>query len=235
MSDKALLRATDLHKTYLLGRVQLPVLRGLSVSVRPGEFVAVRGASGSGKSTLLHILGALDVPTAGHVFFEGDDVFASSNAARDRMRNRTFGFIFQFYHLLPELNVLENVIVSRMIGSSIFGWGGHRSDARELAAELLDRVGLSDRIKHRPNELSGGERQRVAIARALVNRPRVLLADEPTGNLDQKTGRDILKLLGTLNGAGQTIVMVTHDAHVADVAHRTLTLIDGVFEQPPPK
>ncbi|UCG33076.1 MAG: ATP-binding cassette domain-containing protein, partial [Phycisphaerales bacterium] len=139
MSDKAILRAKNLHKTYQLGRVELPVLRGLSLSVRPGEFVAIRGASGSGKSTLLHILGALDVPTAGHVLFEGDDVFTSSHAARDRMRNRTFGFIFQFYHLLPELNVLENVVVARMIGSSILRWSGQRSDARKLAAELLDR------------------------------------------------------------------------------------------------
>jgi ABC-type lipoprotein export system ATPase subunit len=234
MSNQAILRATDLRKTYQLGRVQLPVLRGLTLTIRAGEFVAIQGASGSGKSTLLHILGALDLPTSGHVFFEGDDIFACTNAARDQMRNATFGFIFQFYHLLPELNVLENIVISRMIGSSILGWAGQRGDARTLARELLERVGLSERIKHKPNELSGGERQRVAIARALVNRPRVLLADEPTGNLDQKTGRDILALLETLNDDGQTIVMVTHDAQVADVADRTLTLIDGVFEESPP-
>ena len=188
MSKAPILRAEKLHKTYQLGRVQLKVLRGVSLSVRAGEFAAIQGASGSGKSTLLHLMGALDVPTAGRVLFEGQDIFAARNAARDRLRNRTFGFIFQFYHLLPELNVLENVAISRMIGSSVLGWASQRGDTRKLAAELLDRVGLSQRLKHKPNELSGGEQQRVAIARALVNRPRVLLADEPTGNLDQKTG-----------------------------------------------
>ena len=234
MSKALILRAENLHKTYQLGRVQLEVLKGVSLSLRAGEFMAFQGASGSGKSTLLHILGALDVPTAGRVFFEGQDVFAARTAARDRMRNRTFGFIFQFYHLLPELNVSENVQIARMIGSSVFGWGSQRGDAKSLTAELLDQVGLSHRLKHKPNELSGGERQRVAIARALVNRPRILLADEPTGNLDQKTGRDILELLCSLNQAGQTIIMVTHDAKVADIAHRMLTLVDGQLERSSP-
>jgi ABC-type lipoprotein export system ATPase subunit len=235
MSKQALLRARNLHKIYQLGRVQLPVLKGVSLGVQAGEFVAIRGASGSGKSTLLHLLGALDVPTKGRVLFEGADVFAASQARRDRMRNRTFGFIFQFYHLLPELDVLENVLIARMIGSSVFRWASQRRDAKSLAVDLLDRVGLGHRTKHKPNELSGGEQQRVAVARALVNRPRVLLADEPTGNLDQKTGSEILDLLASLNEAGQTIVMVTHDAKVADVAHRTLTLTDGVLEDTGPR
>lgn len=221
------LHASGIHKTYQLGRVQLKVLKGCSLSVAQGEFVTIMGSSGSGKSTLLHILGALDIPDSGTVQFEGRDIFASSNARRDRLRNATFGFVFQFYHLLPELSVLENVLLPSMVGTPIFRWPGRRAEARRVAAELLEKVGLSGRLKHRPNELSGGERQRVAIARALANQPRVLLADEPTGNLDETTGREILGVLKTLNRAGQTIVMVTHDPQVAASAHRIVNLADG--------
>ena len=226
MSD-VILDAAGVHKAYQLGRTQLRVLKGVSVSIARGEFVAIMGASGSGKSTLLHLLGALDLPDRGKVHFEGQDVFAGSAARRDRLRNATFGFVFQFYHLLPELTVLENTLVPCMVGHSVMGWWRARSGLRRRAAEVLDKMGLSDRLRHRPNELSGGERQRVAIARALANRPRVLLADEPTGNLDDATGREILGVLKMLNQQGQTIVMVTHDPQVAASAHRIVSLADG--------
>jgi len=226
MSD-VILHAAGVHKSYQLGRVKLQVLKGVSMSLQRGEFVAIMGASGSGKSTLLHLLGALDVPDSGTVRFEGKDVFGGSNAARDRLRNRVFGFVFQFYHLLPELNVLENVLLPCMVGNSVMAWFSRRQELRQQARELLARMGLSERLKHRPNELSGGERQRVAIARALANQPRVLLADEPTGNLDAATGREILSVLKALNQEGQTIVMVTHDPQVAACAHRVVALVDG--------
>ncbi len=226
MSD-VILHAVNVRKSYCLGRVTLKVLKGISLGVRRGEFVAVMGSSGSGKSTLLHILGALDIPDEGKVIFEQRDVFACSNAQRDRLRNATFGFVFQFYHLLPELNVLENTLLPGMVGSSILGWWSQRHDRSRHAVDLLARMGLGERLRHRPNELSGGERQRVAIARALVNRPQVLLADEPTGNLDAATGGEILGVLKALNDEGQTIVMVTHDPAVAAAAHRIVHLADG--------
>ncbi|MBN1491717.1 MAG: ABC transporter ATP-binding protein [Phycisphaerae bacterium] len=221
------LQVRNLQKAYLLGRFVLPVLRGCSLNIDEGEFVAIMGSSGSGKSTLLHIAGALDTPDRGTVSFEGHDVFAMPASGRDRLRNQVFGFVFQFYHLLPELNILENVLLPAMVGSSVLGWFSRRAAARAAAEEMIEQVGLTGRIKHRPNELSGGERQRVAIARALVNRPRILLADEPTGNLDTTTGRGILTLLKRLSEQGQTIVLVTHDASVAAGAHRTVTLVDG--------
>ncbi len=228
MSERdALIRVQSVQKTYLLGRYHLHVLRGCSVTVGDGEFLAIMGASGSGKSTLLHIMGALDTPDKGKVLFQDHDVFAGPAAARDRLRNETFGFVFQFYHLLPELNVLENVLLPAMVGSSIAGWFSRKADVTAYARRVIEQVGLKDRIRHRPNELSGGERQRVAIGRALINRPRVLLADEPTGNLDTATGREILSLLTRLNEEGQTIVMVTHDAQVAAAAHRVVNLVDG--------
>ncbi|GMU21648.1 MAG: macrolide ABC transporter ATP-binding protein [Phycisphaerae bacterium] len=226
MSD-LILRASNLHKSYLLGRTTLKVLKGVSISLERGEFVAVMGSSGSGKSTLLHVLGALDIPDAGNVLFEGQDVFAGSSAQRDRLRNATFGFVFQFYHLLPELDVLENVLIPCMVGHSVAGWLGRRGELKDHAVAMLERMGLAQRLRHRPNELSGGERQRVAIARALANRPKVLLADEPTGNLDATTGREILSILKGLNAEGQTIVMVTHDPLVAASAHRIVSLVDG--------
>jgi ABC-type lipoprotein export system ATPase subunit len=226
MND-VILHAVNVRKSYILGRVVLKVLKGVSLAVQRGEFLAIMGSSGSGKSTLLHILGALDLPDEGQVTFENQDVFRVSNARRDRLRNANFGFVFQFYHLLPELNVLENTVLPGMVGTSILGWLSQGVQRRRHAAELLERLGLGERIKHRPNELSGGERQRVAIARALVNRPQVLLADEPTGNLDAATGKEILSVLKALNEEGQTIVMVTHDPAVAAAAHRVVHLADG--------
>ncbi|MBI4579643.1 MAG: ABC transporter ATP-binding protein [Planctomycetes bacterium] len=231
MSD-VILQAAGLHKSYVMGRTTLDVLKGVSLGVHRGEFVAIMGSSGCGKSTLLHLLGALDVPDRGTVKFDGTDVFGGSNAQRDRLRNRTFGFVFQFYHLLPELNVLENTLIPCMVGHSVAGWLGRRADLRRHATDLLGRLGLGDRLRHRPNELSGGERQRVAIARALANRPQVLLADEPTGNLDAATGCEIMGVLTELNRAGQTVVMVTHDPQVAASAHRIVTLSDGRIRNP---
>jgi len=226
MSD-TILHAAGVHKTYRLGNAEIRVLRGASLSVARGEFLAVTGTSGSGKSTLLHLLGALDVPDRGQVIFDGLNLFAGSAAERDHLRNVHFGFVFQFYHLLPELNTLENVLLPAMVRYSVLGWLAQRSGIVAHARDLLGRMGLRDRLRHRPAELSGGERQRVAIARALVNQPQVLLADEPTGNLDAQTGAGILGLLKTLNNEGQTVVMVTHDPQVALVAHRVISLVDG--------
>ena len=225
--SNAIVTASGVHKAYRMGRTELQVLRGASISVNRGEFLAVMGASGSGKSTLLHVMGALDVPERGQVTFEGLDLFAGSSSSRDHHRNIHFGFVFQFYHLLPELTTLENVLMPAMVRYSVLGWLRHGGEVRDRARQLLDEMGLSGRLRHRPNELSGGEMQRVAIARALINQPPVLLADEPTGNLDSKTGEGILGLLKALNGKGQTIVMVTHDSRVAAAAHRTVTLVDG--------
>jgi len=221
-------QAIDLYKSYRLGRVTLNVLEGVSFSVRKGEFVVVTGASGSGKSTLLHLLGLLDVPDAGQVILEDLDTSGLSAMRRNRMRCIDIGFVFQFYHLLADLNVLENVLISAKVDSSTVQWFSRRGQARKRARELLGELGLGQRLKHRPKELSGGERQRVAIARALMNSPKLLLADEPTGNLDSKAGRQIMKLLRRYNQAhGQTIVMVTHDHALADEADRYVVLKDG--------
>lgn len=225
--SKRILDASGLHKSYRMGRVNLHVLRGVSLSVERGEFVAVIGASGSGKSTLLHILGLLDKSDKGEFILDGNDTAKLSSRRRNRIRCRDVGFIFQFYHLLGELNVLENVMIPAKVRYSTIGWIGQRRRAKTQAIELLERLGLKERLKHRPNELSGGERQRVAIARALINSPKILLADEPTGNLDSKTGRQIMKLLKTFNDAGQTIVMVTHDQNLAAAATRIIHLRDG--------
>lgn len=242
--SKPLLVAKDIGKLYLMGRAKLRVLEKCNLSVDRGEFIAIMGKSGSGKSTLLHVLGALDVPQEGQVFFDDQPVFSTNIRARsDRtsafdvfspgerrrieLRRRSFGFVFQFYHLLPELSVLENVLLTRMVGTSTFAWFGVRAGAEREARETLTRVGLGERLKHRPNELSGGERQRVAIARALIHKPNILFADEPTGNLDASSGGVLMKLLHELNREGQTIVLVTHDPGVAAQAHRTLQLDAG--------
>ncbi|MCD4699150.1 MAG: ABC transporter ATP-binding protein [Phycisphaerae bacterium] len=225
--SKTVIDAHGLHKSYRMGRVDLNVLRGVSLSVRHGEFVAVVGASGSGKSTLLHILGLLDEPDKGGLVLDDNDAAKLSCRRRNRIRCRDIGFIFQFYHLLGELNVLENVVLPAKVDSSVIGWIGRRRRTRAQAFELLERLGLKDRHRHRPKELSGGERQRVAIARALINSPKILLADEPTGNLDSKTGRRIMELLKTFNQSGQTIVMVTHDTDLAASANRIVHLRDG--------
>jgi len=228
--NKPLLQAQGIHKTYGKGPAEVRVLKGAALDADRGEFLVIMGSSGSGKSTLLHVLGALDAPDRGDVHFQGRSVFAMPPHERGLYRNRDVGFVFQFYHLLPELNVLENVVMACMVGSGFWEWRKLRSDARRRALGILERVELTGRIKHRPAELSGGERQRVAIARALVNGPALLLADEPTGNLDETTGAGILRLLTELNSAGQTIVMVTHDPKVASLAHRRVHLTSGVVK-----
>jgi ABC-type lipoprotein export system ATPase subunit len=226
----AVLAAADVRKTYRLGRTDVPVLKGASISVNPGEWVAILGASGSGKSTLLHLLGGLDRPDAdsGPVTF-GDRALARlSSRDLDEYRNRSVGFVFQFYHLLPELTVLENALLPAMVLHGRLGFSRKKKDLRAAAEALLTSFGLAHRLRHGPAELSGGERQRVAIARALVNDPPVLLADEPTGNLDRRTGEAILDLLTAHRGqTGRTIVMVTHDAEVAARADRIVRLDDG--------
>jgi putative ABC transport system ATP-binding protein len=190
------------------------------MEVKTGEFIALMGPSGSGKSTMMHLLGCLDTPTAGHYWLEDRDVSTLSKDERARLRNNRIGFIFQTFNLLPRLNALENVELPLL-------YGRRGSDVNQRASEALKRVGLIPRAQHRPNELSGGERQRVAIARALVTNPALILADEPTGNLDSKTGADIMRLLVELCAEGRTILMVTHDASVAAHAGRTLHMQDG--------
>lgn len=227
----ALLSAKALKKSYHKGKHEVPVLRGVDFQVRQGEFVAIVGQSGSGKSTLLHLLGTLDAPDAGEIHFEGNRIDNLPTKARDVLRNKHFGMIFQFYHLLPELSMLENVLTPSMIAHGVLGYWRHRRALKARAGELLDMVGLSHRLTHKPRELSGGEMQRTAIARALMPEPKLLLADEPTGNLDQKTGAEILALLRRLNREqGLTIVMVTHDLKIAAQADRTVRLAEGLVE-----
>lgn len=228
--DDFILKAEEVHKSYRMGATEVKVLKGVNLSVNKGEFVAIIGASGSGKSTLLHILGALDKPSKGVVKFEKQDLSRFRAGKLNRFRNNKVGFVFQFYHLLDELSVLENVFLPAMTGKSILGWFACRKQAKTRAKDLLAQLGLSERIGHKPYQLSGGERQRVAIGRALMNEPKLLLADEPTGNLDSATGNGILDVLETLNRAGQTIVMVTHDERIAQRAGRTVTLVDGKIE-----
>jgi ABC-type lipoprotein export system ATPase subunit len=225
--SEPLVQATGLRKTYSLGRRQLEVLRGLDLTVTTGEFVALRGASGAGKSTLLHLIGALDRPDSGELRVAGYRLTGAGATGLTQFRNRQVGFIFQAYHLLPELDAVENVVLPARMARS------EPRAARERAIGLLRRVGLADRLDHRPYELSGGEQQRVAIARSLINHPPLLLADEPTGNLDSRTGHEVLQLLLDLRlETGLTLVIATHDSRVADRAQRTVELIDGRLATP---
>ena len=225
-SSSPLLTAKDLHKTYTLGKRELQVLRGVDVELSRGDFLAVRGASGAGKSTLLHLLGGLDSPTAGNVNLGSRNLAALSSRELARVRNREVGYIFQAYYLLPELDALENVCLPARMARI------PAAQAEARGRELLERVGLKERVEHKPYELSGGEQQRVAIARALINQPELILADEPTGNLDSHTGEEIIDLLCSIRAEKQTtLVIATHDEKVAARAPRVLHLVDGVAAQ----
>ena len=220
-----LVEAKDIRRMYSIGANEIPVLKGVSLQVRVGETLSIMGASGAGKSTLLHILGGLDRPTGGEVRFKGQSLYGISGKTRSEIRAKRIGFVFQAYHLLPELDVLENVSLPAMIG---FGAMGRMKASRERAMDLLERVGLGQRASHRPTELSGGEQQRVALARALMNDPEIVLADEPTGNLDSKTGDQVLHYLFELTkDRGHTLLVVTHNDSVAKRCDRQLLLADG--------
>lgn len=223
--NKDILKAEGISKLYREGHRSLEVLKDISFSVKEGEFLAVQGPSGAGKSTLLHILGGLDNPSRGKVYFSSDDIYGMDEKARSLFRNRKVGFVFQFFHLLPELTAIENVMLPAMFKGF---WHGRKNLGQ--ARSLLERLGLAARLHHKPQELSGGEQQRVAICRALINRPRLLLCDEPTGNLDSENGSLIISLLAELNREEKiTVVMVTHDKDIAKSASRLIHLKDGII------
>ena len=222
---KALIQLESVTKTYDSGENAVQALGGVDVAIERGEFVAIIGPSGSGKSTLMHILGCLDTPTAGKYWLDGADVAEMSNRALARVRNQKIGFVFQTFNLLPRASVLKNVELPLLYA------GLRRGDRRERAMDALKRVGIDNRAKHRPNELSGGQRQRVAIARALVNNPSLILADEPTGNLDQKTGWEIIDIFRELASHDETIVLVTHDPAIAATTQRRINIVDGLIER----
>ena len=223
MNDQdIILKGVDIHRSFPTGAGMLHVLRGVDIGVKKGEIVAVVGASGVGKSTLLHILGALDRPTKGRVSLNSTDVFSLNDRELAHFRNKTIGFVFQFHHLLPEFSALENMMMPKLIA------GEQEISIRRKARELLSEVGLSDRADHKPPELSGGEQQRVAVARALINDPQVVLADEPSGNLDKATGEELHNLISTLNRKkGQTFIMATHNQLLARRANRIIALVEG--------
>ncbi len=220
--SETLIRIIDLHKSYYDGESELPVLQGIDLEIKTSELLAVVGASGVGKSTLLHIMGTLDRPTAGQVIYGEQDVFTLQDTELARFRNKEVGFVFQFHHLLPEFNALENVAMAALITTP------SNKTIYEEAASLLEYVGLAERLSHYPSQLSGGERQRVAIARALINKPKVVLADEPTGNLDRRNSEAVHELLWDFNAkSGQTFVIVTHNSELAEQVDRVVQLVDG--------
>jgi len=224
-STNGTLSLRDVVKTYEMGADTVHALRGVSLDIEKNEYVAVMGPSGSGKSTLMHLIGCLDVPTSGTYSLEGRMVAEMSESQLADIRNRKIGFVFQTFNLIPRADIFHNVELPLVYG------GVRRAERRERTLAAIERVGLADRMKHKPNELSGGQRQRVAIARALVFNPSIILADEPTGNLDSKTGDEIMDVLDELHGAGQTIVLVTHEEYIAKHAGREIRLLDGSIER----
>jgi putative ABC transport system ATP-binding protein len=219
--SSAIIETRDLRKTYMVGKVQVPALRGVDFQVQPGEFVSIIGPSGSGKSTLFHIIGGLTPPTGGQVRVANEDLAAMTDAGRTRLRKKTVAFVFQKFNLLPNLTARDNIALARFIGGA-----NHKPDAH--FEEILRLLGVADRLDHKPNALSGGEQQRIAIARAVVNHPAILLADEPTGNLDTENSKAVLEILRGLNErTGQTVLMITHNPEAAAYGHRTIEMRDG--------
>jgi len=221
----ALIETRDLWKTYVMGEEEIHALRGVSIQIERGEYVAIMGPSGSGKSTLMNLIGCLDTPSKGSYLLNNKQVSEMNDNELARIRNQEIGFVFQTFNLLPRASALQNVELPLVYA------GIPAKDRLKLAKNALDRVELTSRMTHKPNELSGGQRQRVAIARALVNNPSILLADEPTGNLDSKTGAEIMALFAKLHESGNTIVLVTHEADIAAFAHRTISVRDGQVEK----
>ena len=221
----ALIELKDIRKTYFLGEIDVPVLKGITLTIDRGEYVALMGASGSGKSTLMNTLGCLDRPTSGEYWLDGEELGSASGDRRARVRNKKIGFVFQSFNLLPRTSALDNVIMP--LAYTAGNLSGAEQRRRGLAA--LEQVGLGDRVHHYPSQLSGGQQQRVAIARALINRPPVIFADEPTGNLDSKTSVEVMKMFGDLNAEGITVILVTHSEEIAACAKRTIRLHDGLI------
>ena len=227
MTEPVIIRTDQLKKIYQMGEIEVPALNGVSIAIQKGEFVAIMGPSGSGKSTLMNILGCLDSPTIGKYYLDEQDVSALNRAQLAHIRNEKLGFIFQSYNLLPRMSALENVTLPLLYNPEGVG---NQVDMTKKAEELLNIVGLGDRIHHQPRELSGGQQQRVAIARALINDPVLVLADEPTGNLDSKSASEILDILHQLHQSGRTIVMVTHEHEIAEQTQRIIAIRDGLVE-----
>jgi putative ABC transport system ATP-binding protein len=222
--QRAILSLKDVVKTYVMGDEEVHALSGVSLDLDRNEYVAIMGPSGSGKSTLMNIIGCLDVPTSGTYSLDGEMVATKSEGELAEIRNRMIGFVFQTFNLIPRSDIFHNVELPLIYG------GMPKAERKERTQQAIEQVGLADRMKHKPNELSGGQRQRVAIARALVYNPSIILADEPTGNLDSKTGEEIMGMFDDLHSAGQTIILVTHEDHIAEHAHRTIRLRDGKIE-----
>ncbi len=221
----ALIELHNIGKTYFIGEINVPVLKGITMKIERGEYVALMGASGSGKSTLMNILGCLDRPTSGDYLFDGDEVGRASGDFRAKVRNRKIGFVFQNFNLLPRTSALDNVIMPLNYTAG----GLSTSECRKRGIEALKQVGLSERIHHHPSQLSGGQQQRVAIARALINRPPVIFADEPTGNLDTKTSVDVMNMFTELNNEGITVILVTHSQEIAECSKRIIRMSDGLI------
>lgn len=221
MDSAPLIRLDDIAKSYTQGDMKTQVLRGITLAIDPGEFVALQGPSGSGKSTLLHIIGLLDRPSSGHYYLRGQDVSELTDDALSDLRNRAIGFVFQSFYLIPYATALDNVMLPGLYSST------PQAELRERAQTLLSQVGLADRMRHKPSQLSGGQQQRVALARAMLNNPDLILADEPTGQLDSQTSAEIMNLFAKVNSLGKTIIVVTHDEETASYAKRRVLVLDG--------